>query len=167
MEKEELRNRINLKVKKWQNMNTTNCYAFALGLDIPEIQIASHAYCPGNISFSPLNLSTLGCCTYEDFFNNLILDLNYLGLEYKTINPLDATNENEWKIALFLSWRSNGLIDDFHFLRCYQNGLWYHKSSYFGSISYKDSLKKRIYNPQECTLNNLTYSQTLKLSLKK
>lgn len=41
---------IDLEKETWDNVNTTNCYAYALGLDVPQIEIKKYAYEPGIIS---------------------------------------------------------------------------------------------------------------------
>ena len=40
----ELRNSINLDKKNWKHIFTTNCYAYALGLDVREQNIKDFAY---------------------------------------------------------------------------------------------------------------------------
>ena len=47
---------IDLNKVKWENKSTSNCYAFALGLDIPEKKICEAAYVPGVMSGSLINL---------------------------------------------------------------------------------------------------------------
>ena len=48
---QEIKNKINLKTKNWVNNERTNCYAFALGLDLNPSDICRyadvHLYCGG------------------------------------------------------------------------------------------------------------------------
>lgn len=51
MELDELRRHIILNNCEWKNILTTNCYAYALGLDIPQEKIGNCAYELGNIYY--------------------------------------------------------------------------------------------------------------------
>ena len=46
----EIRGKIQMYPENWINMHTTNCYAYALGLDIRQSDICDYAYQPGTIS---------------------------------------------------------------------------------------------------------------------
>lgn len=100
MELEYLRSCIDLEKKEWINRYATNCYAYALGLDIPQYKIKKYAYTPGIISNSDIYLPSYDEFIYEDLIKNIYLDLKTLGIDFKEIDPTDKIEKNEWKIAI-------------------------------------------------------------------
>ena len=104
----DLRNKIDIKKTSWENMTTTNCYAYALGLDIPEENICKYAYDPGTIGNSnyPLYIPF----TYDELINNILIDLMALDIKYQFILPNDVIDIEAWKIAVFIS--SGYSLDD-------------------------------------------------------
>jgi hypothetical protein len=87
----------NVKVSKWRNTLTTNCYAYALGLDIPEKEIIDGAYS----SIGKMGLAynrTLG--SYEKnkmpFVDKLEYDLDFLKIKFKETDPYVLLKDNEW-----------------------------------------------------------------------
>ena len=162
----EIRNLINLDKTNWINMTSTNCYAYALGLDVPEYKIANFAYIPGVMSQSDIFLPNFGLFTYDSLINNIYSDMEALKIEIKEINPLDDVSYDEWKVALFITKYYN-LLDDYHFLRQSKNGIWYHKSGYNGGIFMCDNHGKIITNPKESYFNCRTYNKCFSLKLKK
>ena len=122
----------------WKNILTTNCYAFALGIDIPEENICKYAYDIGGISRTIdsdeiIDPSLLD--SYEDTYDiDLACDFETLGLEYEeSDNPelfckdIPSYPGRYFDILLFLSSR----IDDFHFARYGKDGKLYHKRGFF------------------------------------
>ena len=164
MSVDKIRNSIDLKKDNWINMEDTNCYAYALGLDIKEDDIMPYAYIPGTISNSKDYLPKNAMFTNDMLINNIYLDLDFLGIDYREINPKDKIDSDEWKIALFISYIF-GNNYDYHFLREVDN-IWYHKNGYGGPISKYDSKGRVITNPKNCNFNLKDYNRCLSLRLK-
>ena len=170
MSAEEIQKKIIMYKKIWDTSYETNCYAFALGLDIPENQICYHAYQPGVISkyyYFPIEQQAI---PYEVLINGIYKDLDFLRVSYRDINPEDQISKDEWKISLFVPKKINEkeyFIDDFHFLKYYPDGYWYHKYGYYGKVINYDENLKKIVNPKDCFFDGLTYNKTMCLKLKK
>ena len=126
----------------WNNRSTTNCYAFALGLDIPEKEICENAYQPGVMASNVLNipLNKLKKISIEE---RMILDFKVLKLGYeiskekkpKTYYPCGNYWCDSWDILLFLKNHS-----DFHFARVNSFGELYHKVGWF-YVPFKTSVE--------------------------
>lgn len=159
-----LRNSIDIEKKNWVNKYTTNCYAYALGLDIPEDKIIRGAYAPGVISGADIDIGRAYTFTYKTFVNNLYSDLDFLGIDFKKINPNQQVDEDAWKIAVFVS-SSFGALDDYHFLR-YRDDIWYHKNGWYDNPTTLDDWKEEIFDPKKCYLRDRTYKFSLSLKLK-
>jgi len=129
----EIKENISLREEYWENNFETNCYAFALGLDIPESDICKNSFQPGIIASKIFNISLnkLAKIKIED---RMILDLKALkiGFELSEVNmnqeyiTLGNYLCNTWDVLLFLK------ENDFHFSRINLNGEMYHKIGYFG-----------------------------------
>ena len=170
MSAEEIRNRIILYKKNWRNIKTTNCYAYALGLDVPEKKICNYAYQPGVMSNHNIPFMAKDLVPYDTFIDSVNSDLDYLGIEVKEINPNQTIESYEWKIALFVPLdilNHPYMIDDFHFIKQYPDGIWYHKYGYQGNITNNDDQNNIIINPKLCVLDDLVYDKTLCLKLKR
>lgn len=161
-----LRNMIDVNKTNWVNMDSTNCYAYALGLDIPNYNIIDYAYAPGVISNSSIFLPSYKLFTYDMLLNNIYSDLEALGVDIREIRPLDTISEEEWKIALF-TVGDYGYLKDYHFLRQHKDNIWYHKNGYRGTILPYDSNGIIIRNPEDCHFNRRCYDKTFALKLKK
>lgn len=164
----DIRNNINIYQDNWNNIETTNCYAFALGIDMDKNIINKYAYNPGVISNSPIILSKHTAFKYEDLLNNIINDLTYLGINYEEINPNDLIDINEWKVAIFLKYykyRCTNLITDYHFLREI-NGIWYHKQGFNSYPTNLDSDDKIIDNLVKANIKDYEYKSCYKLKLR-
>lgn len=159
----EIRESINIAKQTWTNNDTTNCYAYALGLDIPDTSIKRFAYDPGVIS-GQYERTECGF-SYEEFIRRMIADFNALGIDYGSIDPSDPVEKNEWKIALFLRRSGKGL-DNFHFLRQREDGLWYHKVGFDNDVSIVDSFGHLITDPRECCIYSGEYDSCFRLRLK-
>lgn len=124
---------ISLKELWWENSFGTNCYAFALGLDVPENEICKNAYQPGVIAAEKFGLpiDEVLKLKLEDKF---LLDLNALKIAYyETIEDQSANYRflrnyvcYYWDVLLY----SND--EDFHFVRRNYYGKLYHKIGYLG-----------------------------------
>lgn len=156
----------------WNNIQGTNCYAYALGLDINEKRIAKCAYQPGVMGSIMLHkpIVNIKNMTIEE---RMILDLKALKIYCKEIEVEESElkfcskrteNDNSittyyWPVAIFEDINS----DNFHFMRLTSDGTWYHKFGYFSSPHNYDEDKRIITDPRECNLNNLKYKKTYQL----
>lgn len=127
MSKEDIRKQIQLKPQNWRNIGTTNCYAYALGLDIKENDICKYAYQPGTIS-NILNLSVhFDYFLYNTLIKNIEKDLKTLNILYREIELDDKIETNKWKMAVFADIFEDDcgelFISDFHFLRSNSDGV--------------------------------------------
>ena len=164
----EIRGEVQVYPESWINMRTTNCYAFALGLDIRESSICSGAYQPGVISGKKeLDLSNRRFL-YSDLIKCIEEDLNNLGILYREIDTMDKVELNEWKMALFVETNSEcdeNYLSGFHFLRTNQKGNWVHKADYYTSPSKKDDFDQIIKDPKECDFYFYEYKKCYALKL--
>lgn len=170
MSPNEIRSQIQIKPKEWINLETTNCYAYALGLDINENDICEYAYQPGSISSKVANLIIhFNYFLYSVLIKNIEKDFETLGISYKEIEPDDEIQDDEWKIALFVEFYDkyfmDDLISDFHFLRANSNGVWTHKHGYCNSPKKKDDSNKIITDLKECDLTLYEYRKCYALRL--
>lgn len=130
----ELRDKIILKDNNWKNKEGSNCYAYALGLDINKRCIHKDAYQPGTI-YAHYNYIPLYQIRKLDLNKRIILDLKTLKLDYEaTTKPNNmeiAYFENyrcvSWDVLLFI--RELGM-HDFHFARVNDRGELWHKHGY-------------------------------------
>ncbi len=162
----EIRKNIDVKKKIWNNIDGTNCYAYALGIDVSEYKLKEDIFSPGVISNSKVNLTRHEYFSYDLLMDNLFSDFKALGIEYRLVEPLDEILEDEWKIALFVSEIGNNLLDDFHFMRQFSDGIWHHKNGYYGLVSEYDNKGKIITNPMDCSLRQRSYDKCFCLKLK-
>lgn len=145
----EIKDLISLREEYWEYNFATNCYAFALGLDIPEDEICKMGFQPGVMASSILNIPFNKIAELK-IENRVILDFKALKLGYK-ISELEEKQGliflgnylcQSWDVLLF---SKDGY---FHFVRVNTNGEMYHKIGYFG-VPQKTSIteieKKRIY----------------------
>lgn len=96
-----LKKYIDLKTDNWEYNKTTNCYAFALGLDIPENKITRRAYYGGyiyqSIVSNPKDIVDL------NNQESIELDFKAMGLYYEQIDLHDKIySSDEWKIAFLI-----------------------------------------------------------------
>ena len=162
----ELRESICLKEDYWEFDFSTNCYAFALGLDVPEDTIVYNAYQPGVIgaTFKNLSFSKLKRMSIED---RILLDLAVLNIKCKEVSPNELSgyyfnwdrnyNISWWVISLFLS------NDDFHFMRKSYDGIWWQKNGYFAQPNNIDLDESIITNPKKCNMGEYKYVKSYKL----
>lgn len=154
MSYKDLRNSIELKESGWNNLRSTNCYAFALGLDIPSGKLM-----PFGLEY-PYNVGVIGGQKYElDYFDllglsleeRLQIDLDALGIKYEESSQYDIPVSDEhnlnWLIAMYKQKDSS----DFHFLRKSSSNYWLHKIGTHGSISNRDSKNYLITDLDKAT----------------
>lgn len=167
----ELRNSINLDKKNWKHIFTTNCYAYALGLDVREQNIKDFAYIPGVISGVYKRIDEDYSIAYPKLLDNIHDDLEFLGINFREVNPLEEISNDEWKIAIFTSFLAcdffTEIVSDFHFLRQRENGIWYHKEGWFKRPTNKDSNSNIITDPSDCYLRGRQYKKCYSLKLNK
>ncbi len=152
----------------WDNYLSTHCYAYALGIHIPEDRITINAYQPGTIGSIIFNikLEKIHKMSLEE---KIYLDLTALNISYSEcsqseISCIKFDNDYityQWIIALFTG------IDDFHFMRKNWDNIWWHKLGYSlqKPINYDDNFET-ILNPLECTIDDYKYLKCLKLTYK-
>lgn len=165
MSLEQIKGKIQVYPKNWLNIHTTNCYAYALGLDVPEYKICSGAYQPGTISESS-NIRSSEYFSKLDLLWGLKQDLELLNISYTEVDYDTKAKEDEWKIALLLE-KYYGDFIDFHFLRENNDGIWFHKNGFNGVVTKKDYLGKIITNPESAFLNPYKFDSCYILKKKK
>lgn len=139
---------INPFKKDWVNIEETNCYAYALGLDVDHNDLCSlFNYNPGTFIEEELYQPF----SADELLFNLEGDFEALGLKYIEVNPDFIINKDslkrEWKIAVMATREYNLKYYDFHFLRQTINGIWTHKKGFrYGPIDF-DSRNKKIISP--------------------
>ena len=162
--------------EEWEEIYGTNCYAYALGLDVFERSIANFAYQPG----------TIGRIKYEyglfdvsrmSFEKRMKLDFESLGIRYRGANPEECASFKEhfhrdsdevssvtrsWLISFYTAVDNN---IDFHFVRKDLSGVWTHKMGFKEAPTNKDSNGEIILDPRECHFNGFKYVKTYRLTL--
>ena len=166
---------VDVEPKFWKSVRQTNCYAYALGLDVNESCIASRAYQPGTIGMLLFHYSLFDIenMTIE---RRMLLDLEALNIRYKEVGIEELYNERfyfskdwlissitySWPIALFTS---NENQFDFHFLRKCDDGQWSHKLGWYNPPGITDLENKIITDPTTCNLGKYEYKKTYLLTL--
>ncbi len=156
---------ISLREDYWENNDTTNCYAFSLGLDVKEDEIIKNAYQLGVIgsTVKQMTINQLRKLTFEE---RLLLDLEVMGIKQQESTLLD--NSFSWigkdyiDICWIISLLSNG--NNFHFIRKSYDGIWYQKWGYFAPVINYDFDKKIITNPLDANFGEYKLIKTYKLS---
>lgn len=164
-----IRKNIDIHNAVWKNTCSTNCYAYALGLDVPEREIRYCAYQPGVLGGYPHSVDRKGQFTYIALIESIYEDMKKLGIEIREVAPTEIISDEEWKIALFVAFLSRyprELCHDFHFLRQREDGTWYHKLGYYNSPTNKDYSGNIITNLEECKLGSKTFRKCFSLRLK-
>ena len=139
---------INPFKEDWVNIEETNCYAYALGLDAGNIDLHSlFNYNPGTFIEEELYLPF----SIKELLSNLEGDFETLGIEYIEVNPDFIINKDglkkEWKISVMATREYSLKYYDFHFLRQTINGIWTHKKGFREEPTNLDSEHKKIINP--------------------
>lgn len=171
----ELRKSITLNKEVWENIFSTNCYAYALGLDINENNIVSAAYSPGTLSNSKFSFAGKYFFTYSNLLRALHDDFKFLGIDFKEVDPTDKNKDEEWKIALFTFpppftnkiIKNDEILEDYHFFRQTDSGIWYHKEGWNKAPCCIDDKEMIITDLTKCYLENGEYKKCYTLKLKR
>ncbi len=161
----ELTKHIELKTDYWVNKKTTNCYAFAMGFDIPEHIILHNAYLLGTIGLTKerINLSNIRYYSYEE---RLIKDLKALKLRFCEADYDEKIVDDEKYTYFLISLLESK--NDFHFLRkSKQYDKWWHKRGWFYSPDYVDDHSHVIKDPKEASIGEYNYVKTYKIGFKR
>lgn len=151
---------INLKTNDWKNIYTTNCYSFALGLDVNYSEISEHAYILGCFSEDYLNNNSIRIESLSDI-EKLKYDLDVLGLKYTEVDPFYQIEENN-RISFLISFFEGN--NDFHFMRKNNyNNFWYHKRGWTGYPNCYDDFGKIIDDPKKAFLIDYSYVKTYRI----
>ena len=107
--------------------NSTNCYAYSIGIMYNFLTKTRGFYNPGFTEYDCFKPED----TPEDLMTRVKHDLDNLGIKYREIMPDEKTklNENEYLVKLFMA-DPNVKIPrgDFHFIRQdRKSGKWFHK----------------------------------------
>ena len=119
----------NIDYKLWKNRNTTNCFAFVMGLDIPEKTICPYAYNLGTFAFETGYKKYSQMKSFEEEFRG---DLEALGIPYETSKDtgwlcnIKRCDGRYIDILFFIDDRDMWDMD-FHFARFGKDGKLYHK----------------------------------------
>lgn len=159
----EIRGKIQMYPENWVNMYSTNCYAYALGLDIRQSDICDYAYQPGTIS-ETTNIFKSKYFSYDMLIKGIESDLELLQIAYRNVEEDEKLALNEWKIALFVDRDFDKLVG-FHFLRQKENGIWLQKNGYQGTISKRDHSDEVIVSPSSAELFPYIYKKCYALRL--
>lgn len=145
MDLDTLKKCINLSNDKWENVLSTNCYAYALGLDIPQDEITRCAYELGAMYYF-YSKEKRKFRLHEEL---LKLDLDILSLTYREVSLDEPLKDGEWKIAYFDSIYECG----YHFFREIENGVWWHKYDWGYSPTCLDDANNIITDPTKANIN--------------
>lgn len=154
----EIRGKIQINPEYWINLFETNCYAYALGLDLVQSDICKGAYQPGTIS-GKYTLWDKENFTYNELIAGIESDLSALMINYQEVDFNYDTNDDEWKIAVYTKQSGYEQFSDFHFLRTTRGGIWMHKDGFMGSPTKKDYLGNIIKNPVDCFMCSYEYKK--------
>lgn len=129
--------------KEWVSIEKTNCYAYALGLDINYDDLGIEGYEPGFTYKEKLPLHFNG----DDLINNVVKDLDNLEIDFRHVNSCYKLCSGEWRIAIFGGYRFTDVkFDDFHFMKQTVDGIWIHKPGYYGKpTNLKDISPRESY----------------------
>ena len=163
----EIRGKIQVYPDSWVNIYDTNCYAYALGLDVCESSICRGAFIPGVIS----GVNSFDVFSkdfdYDSFIEGLENDFQLLNILYREIEPEEKIDADEWKVALYVDFDVRGFLFDFHFVRTNPQEVWMHKVGFSGPPTVNDYYDNAIIDPRKCELDTYEYKKCYALKLKK
>ncbi len=155
----------------WKNPISTNCYAYALGLDIPEEEIIERAYVPGTIGASIFSISPKELCQMS-LDERVACDLQALHISFQDCDSLENSTyffEGDYLIFQWIIAMYTGQDYDFHFMKkSWNHPTWWHKQGYgLGKpINYDDEYHV-IHDPKTCKLDGgYQFVKCMKLSAK-
>lgn len=157
---EEIRDSIDIAKKVWIHRQVTNCYAYALGIDM---HLPIDSFQPGALS----GYMIVPPFSYTEIIRAIIADFNALGIDYGSIDPNSPVKNEEWKIVLLLSSKdASSRFHNFHFIRQFEDGRWFHKLGYSRKITNLDDNGDTITNPEKARFKDLSYDSCFRLRLK-
>ena len=123
-----------INCNNWNHPRSTNCYAFSLGLNVPEREICNCAYIPGNIAHQVIGTEKYDIENSDELIKAFLNDLLALGLRYEEVDYLDKVprlrveyeSDDSWDILLFIEDQEK-MFRDFHFVKVGKDGKLYHK----------------------------------------
>ena len=167
---------IEKKPEEWEEVYGTNCYAYALGLDVCELDITRFAYQPGTIGRITYKRDLLRVSSMS-FEGRMRLDFRALGIRCVEATPEECASYKEyyhkdsdevssvthsWLISFYKA-ESNNV--DFHFVRKDLSGVWTHKMGFSKSPTTKDTEGNIILDPRKCNFRGFRYVKTYRLTL--
>lgn len=166
MTPKEIKDLISLREEYWEYDFETNCYAFALGLDVPESNIVKNGYTLGVIA---ANMFKIPVCELAEmsFEQRFLLDLKALKIACIETSPESPTYVENTGPYERLYWTVSLLCrdDNFHFLRKNYDGEWYHKVGCFGFPIKTDSNKDLITDPKKASIFDYEYVKSYQLHI--
>ena len=162
---EEIRQAISIKEDDWEYTQDTNCYAFALGLDIKENDIVKNAYQLGVIGFIINNIS-IDELKKMSLKERLLMDLKALKIHCEDSLESATSDLRVGQKYSDLWWIISLLTDGkrFHFMRKSYSGIWYQKWGYLAPVINYDFDRKVIANPSKANLGDYKVVKTYRLS---
>lgn len=158
-----IRRKIQIYPGSWVNMHSTNCYAYAMGLDIPQYKICEYAYQPGTMS-ETANIAIDDYFTREELIDGMYGDFKLLDISCRQVTYDEPIEDDEWKIALLFSGVDDTFMD-FHFLKQGRYGVWTHKNGFDGEVSRRDYSGRIITNPEIAYLPTYKFNSCYALKL--
>ena len=152
---------------KWEHNIGTNCYAYALGIDVAKDFLDTNedrlVYNPG--CFCDRDLKSP--FTREQLLINLLGDLDRLGLYSYRVNTNYKLCKNEWKLVIYGAVTDNPYeYKDFHLLRqTIPDGVYSHKQGFYSEPTCLDSDKKIITDPSKCRIEDIDEGELYKYEL--
>lgn len=160
-----LRKFIELKSEYWLNKDSTNCYAYALGLDIPERNIMDGAYRLGTIGLLKEEIDPCFLLYYSKEAR-LEKDLKAFKLKYEEVDPNERIEDtNKYSHFLISLFERDG---DFHFLRKSKlDNTWWHKQGWNSAPKNTDDNNEVITDPRSAKIDDYKYLKTYKIRFKR
>ena len=129
-----------ISIDDWQNSWSTNCLAFALGLDYPDPKEHSYYGSFGSIC-SAQHLFTRSEIASSDLIQKTFIETcQLLGLNCRHISSPNEAQSFEYIIGVFgmypcmnsVTWRGDPIYQyDFHLVRRNLDGTWVHKPGWY------------------------------------
>lgn len=142
-----IRDSINPFKSEWENVGSTNCYTYALGLDITRDFLTVNSN-PGSMSNCELGFPF----DYTELVGCLEADFKTLGLSYIEVNSDYILKKDEWKIVLMATATECIKYTDYHFLRQTETGIWTHKQGFRYKPTDLDSRHNVIVSPEKAII---------------
>lgn len=191
MKLEKVQQKANFSTLKWRWNRKTNCYAYAVGLDIPDFLISRTIppYYLGYL-FTIYKKEFKTWQEHMDFLSNFFydkriqLDLKTIAIPFEQIDLTDKLrNEFERKIVFFKTVHQKYYLyygnhscqspipwHSFHFYVQDYDGIWKHKNGYEDAPTSKSRQNKMILNPIDdihTYSDDYEYQSTYRLTLKR